>query len=374
MMVKRYEASSLEEALAQVKRDLGPEALILSTQQKRRSWLRGPSVEVVAAKEAASTEAPKEVKHDLDEETLKKIFPHRRAAEMDSVESLLSQPEAAAPTGASLRERRLSRYQDSAPKAAAAPPTDGTGEAYVSHLSGLGFSEASAKEIARRIIFDYPKEERKDPGMLPKIRARVVASSLQTLAPSIFDARTVWTALGVGGAGKTASLVKLAIGLKRQGYQVSLIGCDQRKVVGQRELATYARLIKAPYSSEFRIDRGPKKVQLIDTPALSFQSPEQNAEIAEICRGTSPFLVLDATARLKESLRIWEAAARFQPAALVFTRLDLVSQPGVIHDILKTTRLPILGASLGDSFKTPFQWYEARGLAEFVTAEKDVAL
>lgn len=365
MMVKRYEASSLEEALAQVKRELGPEALILSTHQKRRTWLRAPSVEVMAAKEA--TPAPKqETQHDLDEEALRKIFPHRRGKGKETLEEAIAASPDIPGEETSIRHTRVSRYKD-LDKKSTEVPKDNPGEAYIDHLTRLGFSDPTAKEIARRIIFDYPKEDRADAAMLAKIRARVAASSMQTLSPSIFEARTVWTAIGVGGAGKTASLVKLAIGLKRQGSHVSLIGCDKRKVVGQRELATYARLIQAPYSSEFRIERGPKKVQLIDTPALSFQSPDQNAEIGEICRGTSPFLVLDASARLKESLRIWEVASRFQPAAIVFTRLDLVSQPGVIHDVLKATRLPLLGASVGDSFRTPFQWYEPRSLGEFLT-------
>lgn len=362
MMVKRYEASSLEEALAQVKRELGPEALILSTHQKRRTWLRPPIVEVMAAKEA--TVKP-EAQSDLDEEALRRIFPHRRVKDKETLEeAIAASPEPEEET--SIRHTRVSRYKD-LDKKSNVIPKENAGDDHIELLTRLGFSDPTAKEIARRIIFDYPKEDRADPAMLAKIRARVAASSVQTLAPSIFDARTVWTAIGVGGAGKTASLVKLAIGLKRQGSTVSLIGCDKRKVVGQRELATYARLIQAPYSSEFRIERGPKKVQLIDTPALSFQSPDQNAEIGEICRGTSPFLVLDATARLKESLRVWEVASRFQPAAIVFTRLDLLSQPGVIHDILKATRLPLLGASVGDSFRTPFQWYEPRALGEFLT-------
>ncbi len=369
MLVKRYEASSLEEALAQVKRELGPEALILSTHQKKGSWLKSGRVEVMAAKEMA----PKaEAVSEIDEEALRKIFPHRRDSANESLDDVLLRSPEPEPGEKSIRHTKASRYQEVSGKTAA--KKEDTSDMYVEYLSRLGFSDISAKEIARRMIFDYPKEDRADPTALARIRARVAASGIQALSPSIFDARTVWTAIGVGGAGKTATLVKLAISLKRLKYSVSLVGCDHRKVVGQRELAAYARLIQTPYSSEFRIERGPRKVQLIDTPALSFQSPDQNAEIEEICRGTSPVLVLDATARLKESVRIWEVASRFQPAAICFTRLDLCSQPGVLHDILKTTRLPLLGASLGDSFRTPFQWFEGRSLGEFLTTHTAAAV
>jgi len=371
MLVKRYEANSLEEALAQVKRELGPEALILSTQQKKGGWLKSGRVEVMAAKETAAA-AKAEAASEIDEEALKKIFPHRRDGENESLEDVLLRSAGPETADKSIRHTKANRYQEVSGKAV--PKKEDTSEVYVESLSRLGFSDISAKEIARRMIFDYPKEDRADVEALARIRARVAASGIQVLNPSLFDARTVWTAIGVGGAGKTASLVKLAISLKRQKYSVSLVGCDHRKVVGQRELAAYARLIQTPYSSEFRIERGPRRVQLIDTPALSFQSPDQNAEIEEICRGTSPVLVLDATARLKEAIRIWEVASRFQPAAICFTRLDLVSQPGVLHDILKTTRLPLLGASLGDSFRTPFQWFESRTLGELLTTPTAAAV
>src|SRR5690606_8665441 len=54
MHIKRYVAATLEEAVAQVKAELGPDALVLSTRRVRRDgglfgWLGRPMVELVAA-------------------------------------------------------------------------------------------------------------------------------------------------------------------------------------------------------------------------------------------------------------------------------------------------------------------------------------
>ncbi len=38
------------------------------------------------------------------------------------------------------------------------------------------------------------------------------------------------------------------------GYEVSLLGCDQRKVIARKELAAYAKLIDAPISFNLGFD------------------------------------------------------------------------------------------------------------------------
>ncbi len=58
MFVKKFEAESLEEGLRRVKRELGPAALILSTQKKKSGMLGKYTVEITAAYENKSTPAP----------------------------------------------------------------------------------------------------------------------------------------------------------------------------------------------------------------------------------------------------------------------------------------------------------------------------
>ena len=63
MHVKRFEATSMEEALRQVRETLGPDALVLSTRTRRsrgRFGLLGRSlVEVVAAMERPASDGPR---------------------------------------------------------------------------------------------------------------------------------------------------------------------------------------------------------------------------------------------------------------------------------------------------------------------------
>src|SRR6185437_14507467 len=78
MQVKKFEAPTLQEALDTVKRELGPEAIILQTKKNKRGFglMNQPSVEVTAAVSDRSTQKKQYVEARLPEnnrEALKKL-------------------------------------------------------------------------------------------------------------------------------------------------------------------------------------------------------------------------------------------------------------------------------------------------------------
>lgn len=366
MLVRKYQASTLDEVLAKVKHDLGPDALILSTQQKRKKWYQKGVIEVTAA----FVDEPRPAAGvAVDEDSHRRIFPLRAEIREEPEESDSERRE-------SIRKTSVSRYHDMAGLSPAVPSSKKTPAReqpavakveYLDELLGLGFSEDSAKEIARRIIFDHSQAERRKPDVLRKIKTEVVSSGLQTVGPSLFDSRPRWAAIGVGGVGKTSLIVKLGLSLKRHGYDVRFSGCDQRKVMGWRELAAYSRLIGVACSTSVKFEGGHKRVHLIDTPAFTLDPfDDSDADLRRICADTNTFIVLDASVRFKELLRIVDKAACYSPSAIAFTKVDLVTQGGVIYEVLKHTRLPLLGLSLSASFRTPFAFMSSYELAERV--------
>ena len=63
MLVKKFEAPTLEDALSRIKQELGPDALILSTEEKKTNWFGKPSIEVTAEpapEESTSIPIPRE--------------------------------------------------------------------------------------------------------------------------------------------------------------------------------------------------------------------------------------------------------------------------------------------------------------------------
>jgi len=88
MQVKKFEAPTLQEALDHVKRELGPEAIILQTKKNKRGFglMSQPSVEVTAAVSDRSTQKKQYVENRLPEasrENLKKLPAQKQAEFLD---------------------------------------------------------------------------------------------------------------------------------------------------------------------------------------------------------------------------------------------------------------------------------------------------
>ncbi|NBW99547.1 hypothetical protein EBR03_08250, partial [bacterium] len=74
MFVKKYEVESLEEGLKQIRKELGPQALILGTQKKKSGLLGKALIEITVAYEQKEEKKPQ----TLDPKMLEKVFPHRK--------------------------------------------------------------------------------------------------------------------------------------------------------------------------------------------------------------------------------------------------------------------------------------------------------
>lgn len=366
MFVKKFEAPSLEQALALVKHELGPNALILSTETKPKSLFKKPIVEVTAATEVAAEAAPEPKETTFDEAALREIFPHRKRRHQSVVD------EAPTPVAATNRRAKVDKYRgverrdlhdaDETPAVA----TRTSHNPYEEIFLRAGFSSDSAKDFARQLIFDYSKQDLRSPSFLEKAKLRLISPSLKSYTADVFRAQNEWTFIGPPGSGKTSCVVKVALCLKSQGQKVAVCSHDRRKLLGRRELSTYARMIEVPYHEQTTTPKERVDVTLHDSPALAATGTDRSEDLEAACAGRSVCLVLDAGMRLSEMLRIYERAARLRPVAVAFTRFDGLVGAGVLHDFLKTTKLTVLGASLSDSFKTNFKFFEPTELGRFI--------
>lgn len=343
MFVKKFEADSLERALEKVKSELGPNALILSTQRKKDGWFHKPTVEVTAATEKKSTPS--------QESKLEEIFPHRKSEPRGkSTKKYIDIEEESEVSELKPRKVSPSKYEESFLK--------------------LGISPEYARELSQRLTADFPKSDLQVVTFMEKAKARLLSAGLRTIAPQdIVNKDGSWVAIGTAGSGKTSLLVKMALHLKnKERIPVSLVSVDERKILGRSELSAYAKLIKVPFHTDAASKTA--KMTLIDSPALSLKENEDMKELEKAGCNRSVVVVLDAATRLTEMKRIVDYALQFSPKAIAFTRLDLVSQRGVIYDILRSTKLPLLGISESPSFKVPFRFFSPTELANYILSRR----
>ena len=119
MQVKKFEAPTLQEALDHVKRELGPEAIILQTKKYKRGFglMSKPSVEVTAAVSERSMQKKQYVETRLPQpnrETLTKLPPTSRPISTTSTPIRNGRkPRDTAAASAAMQRRKQKHHRDS---------------------------------------------------------------------------------------------------------------------------------------------------------------------------------------------------------------------------------------------------------------------
>lgn len=369
MFVKKFEAPSLEQALKMIKTEMGPEALILSTQEKRNGKLFSRrTIEVTAAAEKKKNDpniSGKRGKNRSYEDSDSQELP-KRNKEMESYKAVAQQggntnKNAKAERYIEIDSDKVARSQTYVPKER---PDFSKFEMGFRHL---GVSPERSLELSKKMAAEFSKSELGNASILGKAKAKLLSQGIRTLTTEEFFKRRSWVSVGVAGSGKTTLLVKLAILSRSFEKSVSLISMDSRKFLGRGEMAGYARLIKVPFFTEIN-QASHEKMKLIDSPALNL-GEGGNTALEKLCVERSVMLVLDASTRYSELMRQIDHAMVFNPEAIVFTKTDNVEERGVIYDVLKATQLPLVGLSVSASFKTKFRFLTPADLAMYLVKE-----
>lgn len=159
------------------------------------------------------------------------------------------------------------------------------------------------------------------------------------------DCKTV-ALVGPTGVGKTTTVAKLAADFAlKQGYKVALITADTYRIAAVDQLKTYADIIGLPldvvYSPEElkeAISRNQdKNLILVDTAG---RSPDNNVHLTELqaLLAVNPnietYLVLSTTTKYKDALEIVDKFSACSPHKFLFTKADESTNIGTIFNLL----------------------------------------
>jgi flagellar biosynthesis protein FlhF len=144
--------------------------------------------------------------------------------------------------------------------------------------------------------------------------------------------------VGPPGAGKTLAVAKLAAQAIMEGGRVRLVTTDRNSAGGLPALAAFAKILDVPFDIADR----PEDLQrfafaardatplIVDTAAVNPNSPAELASLARlvVATGGEPVLVLPAGLDVAESVDTAEAFARIGCTRLIATRLDISRRMG----------------------------------------------
>ncbi|RLB96599.1 MAG: protein FlhF [Deltaproteobacteria bacterium] len=337
MKVKKYKGSTIQEVVNMVRRDLGPEALILSTRKIREGEMASSSrCEELFEISAAAEESSGDLKTPASNRS---SFTSLKSELMTIKEMILLLS----------RSGHLMEAFRTNPAAI---------DIYVKLLRS-GIAESNVQLFLEKAgVF-------KENGLEPTTRLyeRVLKEILNTVdVEDPFNngaGQKVAAFIGPTGVGKTTTIAKLAADLSlKQKRSVGLISIDNYRVGAAEQLKIYARLLGIPcfsaFSSadlQFALRRmGEKEIILIDTAGQSHYDMERMEEMHRLIgstRAISSHLLLSAVTGEPEMGQVAKNFGILNFISYIFTKTDETKARGVIINQILRSRRPISFVTTG---------------------------
>jgi flagellar biosynthesis protein FlhF len=388
MQVKVYEAQDMRSALEEVKKELGPEALILSSRniyKNKLGVLGKPWIEVVAAvdgsveiKKDKSGRENRPVK-DPDSggssnKAQENAGTYTQNGSFKELPKKSSQvPIAGKPSGKPvgefiLREMRqmkhsfegltheLSEIKSQWEKQSFSSREDsksqdfGTGRSgkkLLPELDGLGLGtetlQVLAEMIKRKNGHSHTKGGKNPDSLLEQVIAEVIKIVNPLSSPWMKQKRISF--IGPTGVGKTTTIAKVAANyLINCGKKVALATIDNYRIAAVEQLKIYGQIMNIPVETANSPQRlknifdrhQDKDLILVDTAG---RSPKDELSLQELAGFLDPalqienHLVLSATSRENELYSVIKKFEKIELHGLVFTKLDECDLLGSILNV-----------------------------------------
>ncbi|MCD7825320.1 MAG: flagellar biosynthesis protein FlhF [Clostridiaceae bacterium] len=200
--------------------------------------------------------------------------------------------------------------------------------------------------------------------------------------PHLIDIKTKRTKyiffVGPTGVGKTTTIAKIASTLKlSKKTKVALITSDTYRIAAVEQLKTYANILGIPlkvvYSPEDMVnateDFREYDLVFVDTAGRSHNNKEQREDIRKLIETVEEanrevFLVLSATTKYKDLVRISAVYSEITKYNLIFTKLDETDTIGNIYNIHMLTGAPLSYTTWGQNVPDDIGKIDAQGIAK----------
>ena len=364
MHIRTFRAASLQEALAEIRQEMGPEAAVLYTRQVShglRRFIQKSQVEVTAGlRDPVANDAIVTSQSGRESPSLAAAPSADAAKLLQTVEEL------------SDTVKQLSRQAERQPQV----------HPVVRELERQGMSTESSEQILRSVNrmrqSDVPVE------LLiawPEVQ-RVIATSLRIGSPirAGRGRRRVVALAGPTGVGKTTTIAKLAAGFRLQtGFQVGLLTIDTFRMGAVQQLSSYAQIMDLPMkvvenSAGMRValdELCDCDLVLIDSSGRSPRDHLQVKQLAEMLDHAAPdeiHLVVSAASSSLTAKKVIQAYSVLSPTGLILSKLDEVDSIAALLPVLCGGAPPLTYLTTGQSVPDDIERADANRFAELYFA------
>lgn len=348
MQIKRFEAKNMTEALRRIKRELGPEAVILSAKDRRReNRLLGISrkigVEVTAAIDEEYADMPARRPTRLPSQAAHQTGAHSAAMQAPGKQH----PGIFHKINDIVRLKGQGRREESLrpPSPPPAPPS-----------SDIPSHRHHPQKTVHASGADTRKVSSNDHAM-----GRYLANTGLSAGTLVLDdkGQTIIALVGNAGVGKTTTIAKLAAHFQlTRNVSVGLLSLDRFRIGGQEQLQCYADSMQLPLetpANEKDLLQSMARLKgcrviLVDTPAVNPGDPHGLSRIQTAIKPLGPvkhFMVLSAESREEDLQETAMRYAALRPDGIIISKTDLTASYRDMVNFLCRHRWPVFFFSNG---------------------------
>jgi flagellar biosynthesis protein FlhF len=383
MTIKKYTGKTAEEAIGMAKKEMGNSIVVLNTRNVKRKGLfaafRSKLAEVTVALEEEPEKQPLPPKKEAMQSrpraesipSLLSVDSKNIEEKLDTLQTLLLQQ---MQQNAQEKKEEAADTTVSGPKAdreeEKKPETEKNPESvkFMRLLYNTMLDNEVDEKYANQIMEEIDKLNK--PNMPFDY---TLANTYQKMILKFGKAAGIYPAksgpklvifLGPTGVGKTTTIAKISGSFAVEGKKkVALLTADTYRIAAAEQLRTYANILEVPFRvvyTEEEIQTAIKDFKtydyiFLDTAGHSHQNQEQIEKMrsmVDCVDGLSEkqvFLVLSATTKYKDLLRIADNYKQMSDYQLIFTKLDETSCVGNMLNVKLYTNTSIAYVTYGQN-------------------------
>lgn len=396
MKTKKYEARTEQEAIKQVKDELGKDAIILSIKKIKPKglfkFIRKPNVEVNVAYDDSPPQSPlpiiskPEIKESNSEGDIQKVEQPPKEIIKEVIKEV--------PIDNSENIEKLNQKIDNLEvvlknmSESFSKRTDGIYKNKIIQVmyDNLILNEV-LPEIANNILLgldEFISQAESNSESALKIAYDRIVQIIGTPQPIVIDHKPkIAVIMGSTGVGKTTTIAKLSsLFLLNEKYKVGLITADTYRIAAVEQLKTYADILgidtEVIYSAD-EIDEildrlSNNDIIFVDTAGRSHKNKEQFEELSLLLSKLSnadKYLVLSLVTKLVDLRSMLELYSDITDFNVIFTKLDETLAKGNILNICYLTKKPVSYITNGQNVPDDIKVVNPQEIAKTLLGSND---
>ncbi|WOO36549.1 flagellar biosynthesis protein FlhF [Anaerocolumna sp. AGMB13020] len=385
MIIKKYQAETETEAILLAKNELGKDAIVMNIKTISPKGVyrlfRKPSVEITAAVDDTGILSGGKKEAENNPPNIKSSFFTNTSLESSLVDKNSAMKSSSFTEDASAIEKKLNSLQELLEKQL----LERQSEKKEPEENKQKDPEEQKREACIQLVYDQLLRNEVDEKFVTQLVAEIenkitkditidniLSHVYQKIILKLGQPKTIEVQenkckfiffIGPTGVGKTTTIAKIASDLKlNRKLKVAMLTSDTYRIAAVDQLRTYANILGIPmkviYTEEEMISAREElldyDIVLVDTAGRSHKNRQQRDDVERLLGTVTEdekeiYLVLSATTKYKDLIRITENYSEITNYRLIFTKLDETISVGNILNIRMLTNAELSYATCGQN-------------------------